>query len=230
MSEDSNNSKYPEEKKKELEQTQELKNMLSDLDDDGIPKLKTTTSADVGKVSTPSFLKEDQPSESPFPEEGKIKLIGKPLISPKQITLKPPTSVPEQPTIVKSNVQIDDTPTGNFWGDSEIFFKQLGKSYEDRYSLWNQTSSSILTILRKMRRINESNTENLIKSINDLELKLNSGLKDFSMKRNEVERFSDIDYKRVIKDFKKTMDLLNMQIREFKLQQSISELYDIYVN
>lgn len=228
MAEDSNHSKNPEEKKEELEQTLELKNMLNDLDDDGIPKLRTTAGEDFGKVSTPSFLKEDFSPESQFPEEGKLKVISKSLITPKQITLKPPSSVPEQPTIIKSNVQIDETPTGNFWGDSEIFFKQLGKSYEDRYSLWNQTSSSILTILRKMRRINESNSENLIQSIKNLEIKLNAGLKDFSMKRNEVERFSDIDYKLVTKNFKKTMELLNMQIREFKLQQSISELYDIY--
>ncbi len=230
MTENPEQPQNEEEKKDESAQTKELQNMLDDLDEDNVPKFKSTPSDNIGKVSEPSFLDADEAPQTAFPGDGKLKILSKPEITPKKITLKiTPIAQPEA-KFIGSEIQEDENPTGNYWRDSQIFFKQLGRSYEERYLLWNQTYSSIVAILRKMRRINESNTNSLIKSIKDLEIKLISGLEDFAMKRNEVERFSDIDYKLVTKNFKKTMELLSLQMREFKLQQSMNELFEIYAN
>ncbi len=130
----------------------------------------------------------------------------------------------------KESVPKEERSTGNFYRDMSIFFTQLGRAYENRYALWESSFASIMTILKKMRKFNEVQTNALIGTINELDKKLQKGLHDFEIKRDEMERFSDIDYKQVTQDFKKTMELLHLQIQEIQMRQEIDQLYQIYAN
>ncbi|MHA1674705.1 MAG: hypothetical protein ACTSYI_13885 [Promethearchaeota archaeon] len=130
----------------------------------------------------------------------------------------------------KESVPKEERPTGIFYRDMQIFFTQLGRAYENRYALWESSFASIMTILKKMRKFNEVQTNNLIGTIKELDQKLQKGLHDFEVKRDEMERFSDIDYKQVTQDFNKTMELLHLQIQEIQMRQEIDQLYKIYAN
>ncbi|MHA1521690.1 MAG: hypothetical protein ACTSRK_16040 [Promethearchaeota archaeon] len=130
----------------------------------------------------------------------------------------------------KESIPKEERPTGNFSKDMQIFFTQLGNAYEGRYALWESTLASIMTILKKMRKFNEVQTNALIVTINELDQKLQKGLHDFEIKRDEMERYSDIDYKLVAQNFKKTMELLHLQIQEIQMRQEIDQLYQIYAN
>lgn len=107
-------------------------------------------------------------------------------------------------------------------------FIQLGRAYENRYALWESTFVSIMKNLRKMRKYNETQSQILIDTIQELEIQIKNGLKDFQIRRDEMERFSDIDYKTIALNFKKALELLNLQIREIQLRQEIDQLYQIY--
>ena len=48
------------------------------------------------------------------------------------------------------------------------FFKELLESYNERYDRWESSTSHILAILRKMRKITKKNTEDLVVSINKI--------------------------------------------------------------
>ncbi len=201
------------EKREELNQTKELQNLLNDMDSDSIPHLSSTAQTQSDIVSDPSFLSDKSQEVQP--------------ISPQVIA-----EFPIIPSLPDSTIKIDDIKsnkaTGNYWKDVSIFFSQIADAYKSRYEFWGINYESILTILKKMHAFNEVNIKSMEGVLKEIEIKIKKGLKDFTMKRDEVERFSDIDYKKVSKSFKKTIELLNLQIREFKLQQSISELYDIY--
>ena len=200
------------EKPKKVEnQTSELKHMLDVLNAKGAPVMKS--SADIGVVKQPSFISGPGDAETSLSaSEGD------------------PTAIPhERPTSVREVEEpISEKPTGEFFLDTEIFIKQLGRAYIKRYEMWEETTNSILTILRKMKNVQENNTQTLINTIEEIHWKIQKGFEDFTMKRSEVERFSNVSYKDVAKTFKKTLELLNFQVREFKLQQEIEELYNIY--
>ena len=85
-----------------------------------------------------------------------------------------------------------------------------------------------MAILREIRKINEENTDKFVRSIDELDKKIIKGFDEFLVKRNELERYSDTDYKEIAKNFQKTLDLLNMQIREYKLNLYVTELFNIY--
>ncbi len=94
--------------------------------------------------------------------------------------------------------------------------------------MWESTIGTILKILRKTEQNLEINVDLLVNALEKINAKIGKGLKDFIEKRNEVERFAESDYNQMALSLKKTLELLNFQIREFKLQQMTSELYEIY--
>ena len=217
---------------KKRKQTEDLMDLLGD--DDDTPQLKVDRSStnidpnqqvdqllapwldengtgavnpNVGVVKVPSFLKESVP-------EGETGMAPEGLVE-----------VPEAPAAV-----IDpEAPTGELWHDLGVFFTQLGRAYSARYDLWERTINTILSILRKMQQNMTTNTDILLNTVEELHTKIKKGLEQYAQKRDEVERFSDVDYKYVIKLFKKTIELLNFQVREFRLQQTIQELAEIYI-
>lgn len=188
-------------KSEDEKQTEELKDLLHSIDSDGAPVLKTT-------ISTPQ-LSEEELEDLEISKIQKLRLQESPLRRDETETLS-------------------ERPTGNLWKDLGIFFTQLGRAYENRYALWEGTFVSLMKILKKMRKYNEFQTRKLIETITELEEKIKKGLQDFATKRDEMERFSDVDYKSIAQNFKKSLELLHLQIQEIQLRQELDQLYQIY--
>lgn len=143
----------------------------------------------------------------------------------------PPITSSTTPPITQEEQKMEEKSvksSGSFFTDTGVFFSQLGEAYEARYSLWEKSDLTLMAILREIKRINEENTVNFVKVIDDLDKKIMKGFNEFLVKRNELERYSDTNYKEIAKNFQKTLDLLNFQIREFKLNQMVTEMFEIY--
>lgn len=140
----------------------------------------------------------------------------------------PPITPSTAPSITQEEPKKDERTSSTFFTDTGVFFTQLGEAYEARYSIWEKSDLTLMAILREIRRINEENTVNFVKVIGEMDKKIMKGFNEFLVKRNELERYSDTNYKEIAKNFQKTLDLLNFQIREFKLNQMVTELFNIY--
>jgi hypothetical protein len=123
----------------------------------------------------------------------------------------------------------DERPTGRFNQDMEIFFKQLARSYKERYALWENTFSSVIAMLRKVRNIHEKNVNAFLEGIDLLEEKIQKCFREFEIKRKAIERFSASDLEDISQEFKQTIDLLRMQVKEFALQKEVKNLSSIYL-
>jgi len=189
------------------EQTKELLSMLHETEDKGtVQRIFTETSEiDNDLIQSPP----PPPTiESPPP---------------------PPTIDSTIPSpIVQEEQKKEENTTKKFFKDMGVFFNQLGEAYEARYSLWEKSDLTVMAILREIRKINEENTDQFVKVIDDMDKKIIKGFDEFLVKRNELERYSDTNYKEIAKNFQKTLDLLNFQIREFKLNQMVTEMFNIY--
>ena len=106
------------------------------------------------------------------------------------------------------------------------FFDEFFQGYSDRYEMWENSVSAILAILRKMRKITKKNTEDLVNSINKLHEKIQFNLEQFKIKRDEVEKLTDVDVESMSSEFKKVLGLLELQIKEYQLKR----LADDYVH
>lgn len=238
--------------------TADLMGLLDELDNIIIPQLKTAekkqseTGSDSTQTSTPAI--ESPNMEQPQTPQEASQATSPPIaptlpqspinlesavpqsenVSQPIISAPAPDAASEAPKPALATIPADfletEVATGRFFVDMQIFFKQLGRANAQRFELWESTLSTILKILRKMQQNQQQNTELLIQAIERLHMKIKKGLQEFLVKRDEVERFSDTDFKQMAKSLKKTLELLNFQIREFKMQQTVSELYDIYVN
>lgn len=113
-----------------------------------------------------------------------------------------------------------------FEKDLAQFFEKVFQDYTDRYGMWENSVSSILAILRKMRKITKKNTEDLVNSINTLHEKIQFNLGQFKIKRDEVEKLTDVDIETMSSEFKKVLGLLELQIKEYQLKK----LADDYVH
>jgi len=166
--------------------------------------------------------KENIPQERTADPEIDNNLTQAPPPPPPSIDSSVPSTIPQEG---QKKVEIT---TSTFFKDTGVFFSQLGEAYEARYSLWEKSDLTLMAILREIRKINEDNTEQFVKSIDNLDKKIIKGFDEFLVKRTELERYSDTDYKEIAKNFQKTLDLLNFQIREFKLNQMVTEMFNIY--
>lgn len=224
-------------------QTADLINLLDDLDKTDVPQLKPNvpTSAEileiapsVAVVSTPSFLSApisaaSEVGSAPATDSASIPTDPYALPSaPAVIPLPPIPTASGVPTRYPPDFLETEIATGELFPDLQIFFKQLGRAFGKRYQYWEGTDSNILMILRKMQQNTQENAVMMVKALEIINEKLRKGLSDFLAKREEVERYAECDYKQVAKNLKKTLELLNFQVREFKLQQMTSELYNIY--
>ena len=136
--------------------------------------------------------------------------------------------IPKKLPIVLKTIDPNEKPTGNFYLDLEIFLKQLNLSFEGRYALWDNTSISTMNMLREIRKKNEKNTKSAINTLKEIETKILKGFEQFKLKRDEIERFSGLETRKINQDFKKTLDMLQMQIREYVIQKEMKDLYKIY--
>jgi len=203
----SNENKNKKPKETETSHTAELKNILQEMNDEGVPKLKVESSRN---VKTQPFIKNEE-------------------VSALEGTLQEPSPASYSPPDKETLQKIDDeSPTGDLFTDMEIFFKQLGRAYKSRYEIWESTSVAIMNVLKKMREYNEIQSGLVINTVEEIEEKLLNGLKTFETKRGEIERYAGIEYELVIKGFKKTLDLLQFRIKQLKLQNEINDLYKIF--
>ncbi|HUW89257.1 MAG TPA: hypothetical protein VMV43_01920 [Candidatus Nanopelagicaceae bacterium] len=114
----------------------------------------------------------------------------------------------------------------NIYEKLTVFFEDVFDGYVDRYSQWENSISSILSILRKMRKITKKNTEELVTSISGIYEKIHYNLDQFKLKRDEVEKITDVDVESMSSEFKKVLGLLELQVKEYQLKK----LSDEYVH
>ncbi len=138
---------------------------------------------------------------------------------------------------VKSS-EIDDAQTSsttktpsfskeeNIYEKLTVFFEAAFDGYVDRYNRWENSISSILSILRKMRKITKKNTEELVSSVSGLYEKIDYNLDQFKLKRDQVEKITDVDIESMSSEFKKVLGLLELQVKEYQLKK----LSDEYVH
>ncbi len=107
-----------------------------------------------------------------------------------------------------------------------FFFEEVFDGYVERYNQWENSISSILSILRKMRKITKKNTEELVSSVSGLYEKIHYNLDQFKLKRDEVEKITDVDVESMSSEFKKVLGLLELQVKEYQLKK----LSDEYVH
>ena len=114
----------------------------------------------------------------------------------------------------------------NIYEKLTVFFEEVFDGYVERYNQWENSISSILSILRKMRKITKKNTEELVSSISGLYEKIDYNLDQFKLKRDEVEKITDVDIETMSGEFKKVLGLLELQVKEYQLKK----LSDEYVH
>jgi len=114
----------------------------------------------------------------------------------------------------------------NIYEQLTVFFEDVFDGYVDRYNQWENSISSILSILRKMRKITKKNTEELVSSVSGLYEKIHYNLDQFKLKRDEVEKITDVDVESMSSEFKKVLGLLELQVKEYQLKK----LSDEYVH
>jgi hypothetical protein len=112
---------------------------------------------------------------------------------------------------------------GEIYEKLGTFFEEMITGYSDRYEQWENSISSILTILRKMRKITKKNTEDLVASINNMHSKIQENLEQFKVKRDQVELISQVDIESLSGEFKKVLGLLELQVKEYQLKRLTDE-------
>lgn len=103
------------------------------------------------------------------------------------------------------------------------FFEGIFDSYVERYNQWENSISSILSILRKMRKITKKNTEELVSSIGSTYDRIQYNLEHFKLKRDVVEKIAEIDVESMSSEFKKVLGLLELQVKEYQLKKLSDE-------
>ncbi len=136
--------------------------------------------------------------------------------------------IPEKVPQILQTIPIDEKPTGNFYKDIEIFFKQLSRSYKGRYTLWENSFLSAMNILKVVQRQNEKNTKIVLEGIQQLEKRILHHFEQYRLKMKEIEKYSETELQNINQNFKHTLELLRMEIREFILQNEVSKLLEIY--
>ncbi|MBN1801691.1 MAG: hypothetical protein JW891_09315 [Candidatus Lokiarchaeota archaeon] len=111
----------------------------------------------------------------------------------------------------------------NIYPKLEAFFTELIEGYGSRYKIWEDSISSVLSVLRKMRKVTKTNTEDLVKSINQSYEKIQKGLSQFAIKRTEIEKIAEIDIESLSKQFKKVLGMLELQVKEYQLKRLADE-------
>jgi hypothetical protein len=183
-------------------------------------RIKPQLSYESKKKMAEDYIMEDVPiteRDSIKPEESK----SKPVEKRKPIEEAPvkPSSTKEKPSFSKKD---------NIYLDLVEFFEEVFDGYDERYDRWENSVSSLLSILRKMRKITKKNTEDLVSSINNLYNKITTNLERFKLKRDEVEKITDVDIESMSSEFKKVLGLLELQVKEYHLKKITDEYVHLH--
>jgi len=123
-------------------------------------------------------------------------------------------SIEKEPSFVKKE---------SIYPKLEIFFKDLIEGYNTKYNRWEESISSILSILRQMRKVTKKNTEDLVGSINNAYERIQKSLNEFVIKRNEVEKIAEVDIDTLSNQFKKVLGMLELQVKEYQFKRLVDE-------
>jgi len=129
----------------------------------------------------------------------------------------------EEKKVTSTKKQPSFSKTGEIYEKLSDFFEEVITGYSDRYEQWENSISSILAILRKMRKITKKNTEDLVTSINNMYTKIQDHLDQFKIKRDQVELVSQVDIESLSSEFKKVLGLLELQVKEYQLKRLTDE-------
>lgn len=145
-----------------------------------------------------------------------------------QKSQKVEVKVQEEPSIEENKVSSTKkepsfSKTGEIYEKLGEFFEEMIMGYSNRYEQWENSISSILAILRKMRKITKKNTEDLVTSINNMHSKIQDHLEQFKVKRDQVELISQVDIESLSGEFKKVLGLLELQVKEYQLKRLTDE-------
>jgi len=140
--------------------------------------------------------------------------------------LEPPVEisgeVPAEPTEEKSSVIEEPSFTHkepeSIFPKLSDFFTELIEGNTVKYDQWEDSTTSILSILRKMRKVTKKNTEELVLAINNSFNRVHAGLDEFKIKRVEVQRISEVDLDELSTQFRKVLGLLELQVKEYRLK------------
>lgn len=155
--------------------------------------------------------------EVPLKKRDSIKK-GKPIsttLEKNKPTIKPPSTT-QKPSFSKKD---------DIYVKLAGFFEEVFDSYVERYNQWENSISSILSILRKMRKITKKNTEELVSSIGGTYDRIQYNLEQFKLKRDVVEKIADIDVESMSSEFKKVLGLLELQVKEYQLKKLSDEYF-----
>jgi hypothetical protein len=120
-------------------------------------------------------------------------------------------------------------PSDSFLRDLQIYFYQLYRAFNLRFDMWEETSINMLKVLRAMNANVEKNTAVMITYIEYLEKRILTALEKFKHKRNEVIRYANVDYENIIKEFRRTIGLLGLQLRDIHLRQTVDRFATVYL-
>lgn len=129
----------------------------------------------------------------------------------------------DMPVAIEAPVEIEE-PQYMLYERLGVFFDELMVCFSQRYQMWENSTGLILTILRKMRKITKKNTEQLINCISQGHIDIKDGLTDFELKRKEVENLTGLNFTNISKDFRKILGLLELQVQEYTLKKTVTEL------
>ena len=183
------------------------------------------------KKKTPISVKSSDISEevkSPdVSEEVKSSDVSKEVISSDiSKEVKSPENADAQMLSTTKTPSFSKSKEENIYEKLTVFFEEVFDGYVDRYNQWENSISTILSILRKMRKITKKNTEELVSSVSGLFEKIDYNLDQFKIKRDQVEKITDVDIESMSGEFKKVLGLLELQVKEYQLKK----LSDEYVH
>lgn len=184
-------------------------------------KIEPQLSYETKKKIAENYMMEEIPLSER--EQAKERTILTPMVEEKAKVIPKEQKKEETPkTVKKASLSKKD----NVYLSLAQFFEKTFQGYGDRYGMWENSVSSILAILRKMRKITKKNTEDLVNSINTLHEKIQFNLEQFKIKRDEAEKLTDVDIETMSSEFKKVLGLLELQIKEYQLKR----LADDYIH
>jgi hypothetical protein len=179
-------------------------------------KIAPQLSYETKKKIAEDYMMEEVPliKRDPLKKRSPIEAQPKTKETQKDETTVKSTSTAQKPSFSKKD---------NIYVKLSDFFEGVFESYNERYNQWENSISSILSILRKMRKITKANTEELVSSIGNTYDKIQYNLEQFKLKRDEVEKITTVDIETMSGEFKKVLGLLELQVKEYQLKRLSDE-------
>jgi len=97
-------------------------------------------------------------------------------------------------------------------------------SYVKRYDYWEDSTNSMLAVLRNTQMANRKNSEILVEIIEKFQERISKGLERFKIKRDYVEKFSETNSAEIAEMLKRTLNLLALQLKEFKIKNQLDQI------